>query len=119
MAEPWFDPNEFGTWFGAIGGGVGGTLAGLLGAAIGTLLPMGKGRGFILAAMALFLILGIVMLGVGVYALIEGQPYGIWYGLVLLGGMFTFLFGVGLPMVRAGYQMVEQRKLDAEALRRA
>ena len=32
MNEPWFEPNAFGAWFGAIVGGGGGTLVGLLGA---------------------------------------------------------------------------------------
>jgi MFS family permease len=118
MSEPWFsDPNQFGAWFGSIVGGVGGSLLGVLGAAAGTLAPRGKGRRAILGLMSLAAGLGGVMALVGVYALISGQPYAIWYPFLLCGIIFAGVTGPLVVVVRRAYDLAEQRKLDAEAIR--
>jgi hypothetical protein len=119
MMEPWFDPIRFGGLYGGIGGGLLGTLGGLLGAAAGALAPKGKGRSFILGAFTLLLMVGVGHLAVGLYALSVGQPYGIWYPLVLIGGILTILFAALRPVVRKRYEEVEARKMEAAAFRRA
>jgi len=119
MTQPWFDPIRFGVLYGGIGGGLLGGLGGLLGAAAGVLAPKGKGRSFILGAFRFMALLGVVHLVIGLYALSVGQPYGIWYPLVLIGGLFTFLFSLLRPIVRKRYEEVELRKMDAAAFRRA
>ena len=119
MMEPWVDPIRFGTLYGGIVGGGLGALAGILGAAAGVLAPKGKGRGFILGAFRFMMLIGVVHLAAGVYAVYQRQPYGIWYPLVLIGGLFTFLFLLLRPIVRKRYEQVEMRKMDAEAFRRA
>lgn len=119
MAQPWFDPNQFGAWYGAIAGGVGGTLMGLFGALGGILVPRGIGRTWILGAMYLFLFLGIAQLVFGMYALIAGQPWGIWYGPVLCGVICSTVIGPLLPFAHWGYRQAEERRLDADALRKS
>lgn len=120
MSEPWFsDPNQFGAWFGSIAGGVGGTLAGILGAAAGTLAPRGRGRKVVLGLMTLGAALGGLMALVGAYAFFTGQPYGIWYPLLLCGIIFAAVMGPLVPVVRRVYDRAEQRKLDAEGIRQA
>lgn len=119
MSEPWFsDPNTFGAWFGAIAGGGGGSLAGVLGALAGYLAPRGKGRQWILAGMWGFVVLGLILLGVGIVAVSTGQPYAIWYPFVLCGAIFTVVVSCNIPVVRGVYRRAEERKLEAEAIRR-
>jgi hypothetical protein len=118
MAAPWFDENVFGTWFGVIAGGGGGLLAGLVGAAAGVLAPRGKARGLVLGGMAALVALGLAFLALGLVALVGGQPYGIWYGPVLVGAIFTAVFAPLIPVARRAYTLAEERRLQAEALRR-
>jgi hypothetical protein len=117
MAEPWFDPNTFGAWFGSIVGGGMGTLCGLLGAAAGTLAPLGRGKAVILGVWYVFLAIGAGLLILGVVAWLMGQPYGIWYGPVLSGAIITVSMGSLLPMVKQRYRQAEQRRIDAEGVR--
>jgi MFS family permease len=117
VSEPWFDEQAFGMWFGAIGGGVGGALLGCLGALAGMLIPRGRGRGLVMGGLSVYLLLGVAMIGFGVTALMLGQPYGIWYGPMLEGVLFTVLCCVFLPLTRSLYRQSEQRRIDAEGLR--
>jgi hypothetical protein len=118
MMEPWFDPIKFGMLYGGIGGGLLGTLGGVLGAAAGALAPKGKARGFVLGAFTAFMLIGIANLVLGIYAVATGQPYGIWYPLVLIGVLLTVLFAALKPVVRKRYDEAEARRMDAAAFRR-
>jgi len=118
MTEPWFDPIRFGALYGGVGGGLLGGLGGILGAATGVLAPKGKGRSFILGAFMLLILVGIVNFVVGLYALLMGQPYGIWFPLLLIGIVLTTVLGTLRPVVRKRYQDVEARKMEAAAFRR-
>jgi hypothetical protein len=118
MNEPWFPhPELFATLYGSLAGGVGGTLLGLLGAAAGTLAPQGKGRGFVLGAMLVFLVLGVLQLLFGLAALSCRQPYAIWYPPLLCGAIATILMTALRPVVRRHYDAAEQRRLEAEGIR--
>jgi hypothetical protein len=119
MAEPWFEPNHFGAWYGVIAGGVGGTLLGILGGLMGTLGPRGIGRSWILGSMYFFVSLGIAQLVFGFYALFAGQPWGIWYGPVGAGAVYTIVIGGLIPLGYWGYRQAEERRLEAEALRKS
>ncbi len=117
MAAPWFDPNTFGMWFGSIAGGVGGSLGGILGALAGMLAPRGKGRPVVMGGFVVFLALGLASLAFGVVAIVNGQPYGIWYPPSLLGLILTLVMGGLLPVVRKRYAEAEARRLDASGIR--
>ena len=119
MAEPWFDPNAFGAWYGAIAGGVGGTLVGCFGGLIGYLAPRGQGRRFVLTVMIGIVVAGLSQIGFGVVALASGQPYGIWYPPLLCGGIFTVVTGSLIPTVRKRYAEAELRRMEAEAIRQS
>jgi hypothetical protein len=119
MAEPWFDPNTFGAWFGSIAGGGLGTLGGLLGAAAGTLAPRGKAKGFIMGTWYVLLAIGAVLLLVGVYAIVAGQLRAIWYGPLLCGVIISAVMGSLLPVIRLRYRQAEQRRIDADGIRMA
>jgi hypothetical protein len=118
MTAPWFDPIRFGELYGGIVGGGLGVIGAILGVMTGILTPKGKGRNFILGAFRLMILLGLVHLVVGLYAVSQKQPYGIWYPLVFIGGLLTFLFSLLRPIVRKRYEQVEMRKMDAAAFRR-
>jgi hypothetical protein len=119
MTEPWFDPIRFGVLYGAIGGSALGVLGGVLGAASGYLAPRGRGRGVILGAFTILLIVGLLHLVVGIYAFISGQPYSIWYPLVLIGVILTAVMGGLLPVVRKRYAEAEARRVNAAVLRQS
>ena len=119
MSEPWFEPNTFGAYFGsAIGiiGGVFGTVVGVLG---GVLIPKGKGKVFVRGALVALLIVGLALLSIGLYALLDDQPYGIWYPMVLGGGVFSIVGGIQCVMIGQIFRMIERRKMEADDLRRA
>jgi hypothetical protein len=119
MSEPWFNPVWFGALYGSIVGGVGGSLAGLLGGLAGWLAPQGKGRPWILGGFMVFIIFGLLNLAVGVYALAAGQPYGIWYPLLLVGVVLTIVESILFPVVRRRYREAEERRLEAETFRQS
>ena len=110
MNTPWFNPNLF-AW---IPGTALGVLGGLWGSMCGTLVPMGKARGFVIGSAAVLLAASIALLGIGIYALTQGQPYGIWYGLGFPGLMGTILFSIFLPLSKHFYRMVELRRVQAK-----
>lgn len=117
MAEPWFDPNVFGPWFGAIGGGLGGTLGGIWGALVGTLAPRGRAKRLVVGLGWLILTAGVACLGLGLYALISGQPYAIWYPPFLIGILIPSVVGGLLPVVYLRYRQADERRLQAENFR--
>ena len=115
---PWFDA-ETGNLIGALVGAGIGVIGGTLGAVAGTLSPKGKGRNFIIRGMMTMAGFGFITLVVGVIAVIGGQPYHVWYPMVLLGGMLAGLFGGLTPLICKRYNEAEARRLDADALRRS
>lgn len=117
MSEPWFNELWFGVLYGAGVGGGGGTLLGLVGALAGVLVPRNKGRAFVVGGMAAFAVFGLASLVVGLVALSSGQPYGIWYPLVLVGGIFGFVGGGLTVALRQAYQAAERRHMLAQDLR--
>lgn len=117
MDTAWFDPNTFGAWFGVIVGGGGGTLGGLLGGLSGVLSPQGKGRRFILGAMLIYIVLGVLLAATGIVALFTGQPYAIWYPFLLTGIIFSVVVGAVFPIVRNNYKAAENRKIAAKSMR--
>jgi len=118
VTEPWYNENLYGSLWGAIGGGVGGTLGGLWGALAGVLVPRGKGRSWLLGAAWVFVGVGAGCLVYGLYALSQGQPFGIWFPPCNLGLVFVLVFGIMLPVMRKQYAVAEARRLEAEAFRR-
>ena len=117
MTEPWFDQNWFGAWWGTTAGGVGGSLCGLWGAVVGTLAPRGKGRAWLIPFGWMFVAVGALSLAFGLYALIVGQPYGIWYGPTLTGLILMIVVGCLMPVVYKRYAEADARRLQAEQFR--
>jgi hypothetical protein len=106
----------------ALCGGIAGGAVGLLGAVIGTLggvcAPRGRCKRLVYSLLAVAVCAGVIALAAGILALAAHQPYAVWYPLVLIGGVETALFGGLTPLFRLRYRQADQRRLEAEELRR-
>jgi len=112
MMEPWFDPNRY-AW---IPGTVYGVVAGLMGGLVGWLLPRGRARNFLLRAWFTIWGVALALLILGFVALAKGQPWGVWYGLLLPGALGTLVLGANSPVILKRYREVEERRLAAKDL---
>jgi MFS family permease len=117
IMTPWWTAQQAGL-IGGIAGSAVGVLGGIAGTLAGILAPRGKARRFVMTLFVSMIALGIVALGVGIVAVIIGQPYAVWYPLVLLGGILTIVTASILPGLRIRYRQAEARRLEAAELRR-
>lgn len=97
---------------GWIGGAAGGAV-GMLGALIGTLCTLGRGRRFVMAGLLALGVAGLGLLAVGAVALALGQPYAVWYPLVLMGVLDPVLAFSLLPTARRRFEEIELRRMQA------
>jgi hypothetical protein len=110
-AGAWWGPRTAG-----LVGGVVGSLLGCVGAVIGMLAGRGKGRAIVLALAKAMLVFGAVSLVLGVVALFRGQPYEVYYPLLLCGVLDVVLPAVLIPVLRRRYEELELRKMTAQDL---
>jgi hypothetical protein len=112
VTEPWFDPNRYAWVFGTALG----IMGGILGSLAGSLAPRGKAKPLVIGLFVGVLAACAVMLTAGVVALLQGQPYGVWYGLGFPGLLGLAIVGSLLPLVQRRYREAEQRRLSATDL---
>ena len=93
--------------------GVAGALVGVLGALVGSLASRGAARGFVVPTMRVAAFVGIGLAGAGLVALAIGQPYEVWFPLLLLGVIMTFVFGGMSRTVEARYEARELQRMRA------
>jgi len=103
---------------GGFGGGGLGALAGTMGALAGFLVPRGIGRPFVVGGFLVFIVLGVAALLVGAYAVIDRQPYHVFYPLLLIGFVLTAVMTPLFFVMRKQYRYAEERKLESAAIRR-
>jgi hypothetical protein len=112
FAAAWFDPNQY-AW---IPGAAYGVLAGLMGGLVAWLVPRGRAKDFILRAWSTLWALAVALLIVGLVALINGQPWGVWYGFLLPGAVGTLVVGANSYVILKRYRDVEERRVAAKDL---
>jgi hypothetical protein len=113
----WWTSEQAGL-YGAIVGSAIGILGGIIGTAAGYLAPRGQARLVIYALCGFVAIIAFAADVLGVVALAIGQPWRVWWPLILLGAI-TSLVSLGtFPTVRARYREAELRRLEAEDIRR-
>jgi biotin transporter BioY len=112
MIEPWFDPNHY-AW---IPGTAYGLAAGLMAGLGGWLVPRGRARNFILRAWLALWAVAVALLILGIVALANGQPWGVWYGLLLPGAIGTLVVGANSVVILKSYREAEERRLAAKDL---
>ena len=110
MAEPWFDPNQY-AW---IPGTAYGIAAGVMGGLVGWLAPRGRARALIRRGWVALWAAAVALLIVGLVAWGQGQPWGVWYGLVLPGVIGTLVVGANSIVILKKYREVEERRLAAK-----
>jgi hypothetical protein len=112
MINPWFDPNHY-AW---IPGAAYGVAAALMGGLVGWLVPRARARKLILRSWFVLWAIAVAMLGTGVVALAGGQPWGVWYGLVLPGAIGTLVLGANTFVIQKRYREAEERHVAAKDL---
>lgn len=112
MTEAWFDPNRY-AW---IPGTAYGVAVGLLGAVVGVLAHRGRARGFVVNAWRAAWLTGVALAAIGIAALAEEQPWGIWYGFLLPGGIGITVVGGNYFVILKRYREIEERRLAARDL---
>src|SRR5262245_2302780 len=104
----WWNAHD-GALIGTFAGAGGGVLGGVFGSLIGVLAPRGIGRRVIVPLHIAVVLSGAACLVAGVVAVIAGQPYHVFYPLLLIGGILTLVMGGLLPVVLARYRQAEAR----------
>lgn len=94
-------------------GGVGGAVLGCLGGLISFLANRGRARSFVMWLTAAMVLVGVAVFAVGVVAVIVGQPYAVYFPLLLLGGLTAGIIGPTRRTIRKRYEQTELRRLEA------
>jgi hypothetical protein len=94
-------------------GGIAGTVIGCLGGLIGMLAGVGKAREFVMLLTAAIVLAGVACLALAIVALLQTQPYCVYYPLLLLGGLSVLVMGPLRRTLRQRYQQLELRKIAA------
>ncbi len=108
----WFSRRTGGV-VGGILGGICGTFGGIIGCLSGFLVPRGKGRRLMTWLFIFAAVMGFLQLGVGLSALLLGQPGHVWYPFVLVGGLLGVIMPFSLLSVNKAYAQAELRKMQA------
>jgi hypothetical protein len=103
----WFDPNHW-AW---LPGTLLGCLCGLWGSLIGTLVPLGKGRPVTLGFGLLLAGLATAFSIAGMIGLVLGQPFGVWFFLLVPALPLDLLILTGLYFLPRMYRIVEERPM--------
>jgi hypothetical protein len=112
MIQPWFDPNRY-AW---IPGTAYALTAAFIAGLVVWLAPRGRARNFILRVWFVLWAAAVALLLAGVAALADGQPWGVWYSLILPGAIGTLVVGATSVAVRKTYRQIEERRLAAKDL---
>ncbi|HEV2707878.1 MAG TPA: hypothetical protein VGV59_18305 [Pyrinomonadaceae bacterium] len=81
-----------------------GVSIGILGSFIGIQASRGKLRQSALKLMLAMMAVSAILMVVGVAALLMGQTWGVWYGLLLPGLIGLVVLGANLPLVKKRIQ---------------
>lgn len=113
----WWTPIQ-GAYVGAFGGAGLGVLLGTFGAIAGVHAARGKLGQWAVSVMVACAAAGFVTFVAGTIALVVGQPYHVYYPLMLIGGIVSLVCGCNIPAIRNAVRNCQQRKLAAAELRR-
>jgi hypothetical protein len=104
----WWDESTAGAL-----GAIAGITIGMLGAITGILAGRGRARRVVFALFAVAFVLGALLVALGITAVVVGQPYAVYYPLLLAGGLVVVVFAGATPGVRRRYQEQELRRMSA------
>lgn len=112
MSEPWFDPNAY-AW---IGGTFIGVTGGVIGSLAGVLAPKGKCKKLVMSLHFAVIAISLGLLVAGIVAILDKQPYGVCYGLILPGFIGVIVLGSLTPILLMRYRQAEMKKSLASDL---
>ncbi|MGF1527774.1 MAG: hypothetical protein ACFCBW_13425, partial [Candidatus Competibacterales bacterium] len=95
-------------------GGVGGALLGCLCGLLGTLAGLGKARRYTLGAFNGLLGASALIALLGGYALASGQPWWVYYPLLLGGGVVVSVLGLNHRTIHQRYLQRELRQIQVK-----
>ncbi|MHC4717255.1 MAG: hypothetical protein ACYS5V_09815 [Planctomycetota bacterium] len=113
--DPLAAPGQW--WTDRQGGFIGaifGVLFGCMGALVGTLYGYGKARRLVLGLITAMFVAGLAGLVMAVVALVQSQPYAVYYPPLLSGILLTVLPIGAIRRVRKHYEQIELRKMKAK-----
>lgn len=108
QGSAWLTPQQA-NWL----GGVLGSLVGITGALIGILAGFGRARAFNLILIDALLVCGVVLAVAGGIVWGMGQPFHVYYPLLLTGGIVIFVLGLNRGTTRKAYEARELRRMQA------
>ena len=94
-------------------GGLAGCILGGFGALVGLLTALGRARAFVLGGLVMMAALGVASFVAGIIALLSGQPYAVWYPLVLIGVLSAGLGFALRPQITRRFEEAELRRMSA------
>jgi hypothetical protein len=103
----WWDDRQAGLF-----GGLAGSLLGVCGGLLGMFLGMGRAGWLCRVVAALMLVAGVAAAIAGIVALINGQPYAVFYPLLLLGGLASIAGMIVLPLIGPIIRRHEMRRMQ-------
>lgn len=104
----WFG-TDTGAWIGAVAG----SAVGFWGAVIGLLAGRGRARVFVTSSVNVLLLAGVLGTAAGLFALMGGQPYAVYFPLLLIGVIILAVFGALRGNLTARYEHLELQKMQA------
>jgi len=110
MIQPWFDPNRY-AWIPGTAYACG---ALIVAAFVIWLVPQGRARKAIVRAWISLWAVAAALILTGLFALMSGQPWGVWYGLLLPGIIGATVVGANLFAIFKRYRDVEERRLASK-----
>lgn len=94
-------------------GGIAGSILGVMGALVGTLCSLGRARRVAQATAYLMLAVGLASLSTGIIALSNGQPYSVYYPLLLVGVIGTVIPLLISRSISSRFQALDLRRMNA------
>jgi hypothetical protein len=92
-------------------GGIGGSVLGCLGSILAVLAAKGRCRGLVIWTLFALIGIGILVAVAGVAAVVIGQPYTVWFPLVLIGVLLLTILPFRLRQYQRGYEDLEMRRM--------
>jgi hypothetical protein len=94
-------------------GGIGGSVLGCLGSILAVLAAKGRFRGFVVWTSLTLIAVGVIAFVVGVAAVVLGQPYAVWFPMLLIGFLLLAILPFRLRQYQKGYDDLELRRMVA------
>jgi len=92
-------------------GGIGGSVLGCLGSILAVLAAKGRNRGFVVWTSITLIAMGVISVILGIAAVAVGQPYAVWFPLLLLGVLLLAILPFRLRQYQRGYEDLELRRM--------